>query len=859
MAATDAPITVRITANPADLDKALASAIRRIEAMTLKMEKGAAGVSQSLKKMGMTAEQSMKQTGMAATNLSYQLNDIGVSLAGGQSPFMVMMQQGAQVTQIFGQMRTAGLSMTSALVGAFRTVLNPMNLMIMALIAGVGYAFQFFTSVSEGAERSAEDVDATRKQIQGILKDLSTLDPAARAILDRAFEADRVKKNLDIVNQGIEDLKKNLKNLGEGESLMRAVLPLVGALTTVPAAQSTEANAAIDKLAAGWEKIKKAAAENGDVVGAFTEQMKNIDEIAKQFEGNDSIGRAIESAKDNLRALLPGFDDLLRQMGAMGKAAKAVQDAIDPEKTKAFNKALEDMGKIGVPALTELQKLAQAYADSIKNAQTWTERLNGTMAGLGALGRKMWEGMSDAADAEGDHLDRILGLLKEQEVFKEKAYPDHYASTGKFAGYRVGYGSDTYMDQGEIKRVTQDTVVTLEQAMQDLRRRAEEQIVNQIIPAIGESTWRSLNENQQEALLSLSYNYTHNFPDTVAKAIREGDKGQVAEAIAALTANPARRKKEAELYGGTEYDATPSKAARAYDDWAASIKKKTDAQIYANSVNADTNSSEYQRIFLIEKQKAVQEGLAAAKEQNLVIDEKLRAQIDAQATAMANAEARQRLLTDAKAADERQSQRSTQKLQELANTYNEMLASGISGFINDLRHGVDAGEAFSKMLDQIIGQLIEMAIKSMIMKSGFGQALASITGGFMGAKSGGTVGFTGLAKHRASPAVFAGAPRYASGGMVGYDPNAIPIIAHRGEVVVPTSAMRKAATQTRQPETTNIHAPTTIKVDVKNGGGTSVTETSSVAFADMVDRAVQGIIVRESRPGGLLRQQQGAR
>lgn len=35
-------------------------------------------------------------------NLTYQLNDIGVSLAGGQNPFLVMIQQGSQIGQIYG-------------------------------------------------------------------------------------------------------------------------------------------------------------------------------------------------------------------------------------------------------------------------------------------------------------------------------------------------------------------------------------------------------------------------------------------------------------------------------------------------------------------------------------------------------------------------------------------------------------------------------------------------------------------------------------------------------------------------------------------------------------------------------------
>ncbi len=45
---------------------------------------------------------SMKLSGFQATQLSYQLNDVFVSLASGQNPMMVAIQQGSQIGQIYG-------------------------------------------------------------------------------------------------------------------------------------------------------------------------------------------------------------------------------------------------------------------------------------------------------------------------------------------------------------------------------------------------------------------------------------------------------------------------------------------------------------------------------------------------------------------------------------------------------------------------------------------------------------------------------------------------------------------------------------------------------------------------------------
>jgi hypothetical protein len=247
--------------------------------------------------------------------------------------------------------------------------------------------------------------------------------------------------------------------------------------------------------------------------------------------------------------------------------------------------------------------------------------------------------------------------------------------------------------------------------------------------------------------------------------------------------------------------------------------------------------------------------LNAAQADGVTVTTEQQAAFDALATKMAQAGLSAEQLKQKQAELDKQTAQSTQKAEALAQQYNQMASQAISGFINDLRHGVSAGEAFSKMLDTLIGQLIEMAVQAMVMKSGLGTALAGLGGGtgILGFKSGGTIGFTGNAKSTVSGRSFAGAQSMASGGIMG-DPNAIPIIGHRGEIVIPTDALRKAATSTRQPQQTSIDARSTVNVDIANGTGTTnVTSQGGVNFASMLDRAVQGIIVRESRPGGLLR------
>lgn len=89
-----------------------------------------------------------RNAGHFAGQLSFQLNDIFMMTAVGQSPWMLMMQQGPQVIQIMGQMRMQGLSLGTALRGALGMLVNPAGLATMAMI-GLGAAgVQWLTSLS---------------------------------------------------------------------------------------------------------------------------------------------------------------------------------------------------------------------------------------------------------------------------------------------------------------------------------------------------------------------------------------------------------------------------------------------------------------------------------------------------------------------------------------------------------------------------------------------------------------------------------------------------------------------------------------------------------------------------------------
>lgn len=101
--------------------------------------------------------------------------------------------------------------------------------------------------------------------------------------------------------------------------------------------------------------------------------------------------------------------------------------------------------------------------------------------------------------------------------------------------HRVGYGSDTVTrEDGRIEKVTENTVVTKEDAERDLIRRATLS-QNAVRRAVGDEAWGALDNRTKASLTSIAYNYGDNgIPKAVIEAAKTGDKTKIAEAILSL-------------------------------------------------------------------------------------------------------------------------------------------------------------------------------------------------------------------------------------------------------------------------------------------------------------------------------------
>lgn len=109
---------------------------------------------------------SMGQARAETSNLAAQFQDIGVMLAAGQSPLLLALQQGTQISAVLGNMGAAGAA--KALGGALRSLVSPVSLLTIGVIAGGAALFQWAT----GAGEAEEEAQTFEERVRGVVEAL---------------------------------------------------------------------------------------------------------------------------------------------------------------------------------------------------------------------------------------------------------------------------------------------------------------------------------------------------------------------------------------------------------------------------------------------------------------------------------------------------------------------------------------------------------------------------------------------------------------------------------------------------------------------------------------------------------------
>ncbi|MBB4277024.1 phage tail length tape measure family protein [Rhizobium mongolense] len=275
---------------------------------------------------GREASRAIDSVRNSTANLAAQFNDIGVQLQSGTSPFTVALQQGTQIGQVLGPLGAGGA--VRALGGAFLSLLSPVNLATIGLIAVGGAAFQYFSSLYEDGDKAAE---ALKEQNELIASVATAWGDAVPALRDYVDQLERAKEQSDLINasSSLADnqwavARRDVADLNVELAALVADLQAAGAENETILALQNAWNSVSQSVADGKENTEAMNEVQAALAAALEETgIPAVGAFGEAFNGLvQSIAGAVRQASifrtEALNALTVGkFGPQLGQLGPM--------------------------------------------------------------------------------------------------------------------------------------------------------------------------------------------------------------------------------------------------------------------------------------------------------------------------------------------------------------------------------------------------------------------------------------------------------------------------------------------------------------------------------------------------------------
>jgi hypothetical protein len=312
-------------------------------------------------------------------NMAFQMNDIAVMLASGQSPFVLLMQQGMQIAQLFGPGVgvAAALRATGAALASF--LLNPLTLTVVGFAAAAGAASMFFRTLSGGSSRIETDLKTHKELVDRITSAYVGADEAVKK-----YGRDSTTLLSFNLQQDIARLQRDLQS---------ALAPLTQAQTM--GARGPTGGGPLSWLTGGNEgilQLRKAVQDfqaqvrNGKVdLSAFNDQIARIamsdpansvlQTAAQRLIALGASASAVEAElkKDTALQQLLGFN----AAGTTMPLTKGLSDAFDvgfADKASAIKSLADDLKALHPPPTKAENKITGV----VESLQLQTENLQRT-------------------------------------------------------------------------------------------------------------------------------------------------------------------------------------------------------------------------------------------------------------------------------------------------------------------------------------------------------------------------------------------------------------------------------------------------------------------------------------------------
>ena len=240
--------------------------------------------------------------------LSYQTTDIITSLAGGQNPMLVLLQQGGQLRDQFGGVKNV--------FEAFGKVLTPMRLAMLGVGSAVGILSYAFYKGSEESQKFRDSLILTGN-MAGVTGD--------------SFKgmANMISNSMNI---GIRDTKDILNELiGTGKLTTTSMIPVAEVIAKISKLTGESAQEVAKGLIPSFDGTASSAKKLNEQYNFLTvSQYRHIEALEQQNKKQEAIAYTANLLKERL-------EGETRQLGYLERAISSVTKAWQEFKDELFN------------------------------------------------------------------------------------------------------------------------------------------------------------------------------------------------------------------------------------------------------------------------------------------------------------------------------------------------------------------------------------------------------------------------------------------------------------------------------------------------------------------------------------------
>lgn len=348
----------------------LSSAADRAENANDNLSKSADKTANATKKAAKDAKDysdAIKGSSFQTANLASQFNDIGVMLAAGQSPIQLALQQGTQISQVLSTMGS-GTQVLKGLAAAFMSVVSPVSLVTVGIIAAGAALVQYVTGVGDDI-KSADEVlkghEALIREVRDAYGDAAVAVEQYAGKSKSLLEYD-IRKKIDEYKQIVNESAQSL----------------YGTLQQVPASTFEGATYTIGQVQAAMAKLQESIKSGNPDIRGFIDRLIEIEKQSGTPEQvRELIREIIETGRvsGDVQGKLASLTNII---GNLGDVAQGSAGKID-----AWSKAAEHLANIAVPALSATEQAQKDYDTMLASDNSMEGRIKAANAYNAALGR----------------------------------------------------------------------------------------------------------------------------------------------------------------------------------------------------------------------------------------------------------------------------------------------------------------------------------------------------------------------------------------------------------------------------------------------------------------------------------------